>query len=701
MAGAAKIPTHTPLAAMPAVALDLETTGLDVKRDRIVQIAAVAMSGTAVLESPRMDRIVDPGVPIPESSTRIHGLSGKDIAGAPTFAALVDELREILSGRVVIGHHIAFDLAVLRNEAARAAIAWSEPPALDIAMLVGALAPSLPDLGLETVAKHVGVAITGRHSALGDGMAAAEIFALLIPLLRERDIRTLGEAQAFAARRDDLLRHQVEQGWHASSGKAADHETPSFRIDSYAFQRRLRDLMSAPPVFAATDMTLREAASAMIDRHIGALLVGDPGRPPDGIVTERDLLRAASRNAADPDRATVGEVMSAPVASMGPGELLYRALARMDRLGVRHLCVVDDQGVAVGMVSQRDLLQHRARAATVIDDALAEADSIQSLAAAYGRVPPAAAQLSNDGLSGAEVARMVSAELRALSARALQFALRQLEDEGHGAPPAAWCFVLLGSAGRGESLLGADQDNALVHAGADGDDAWFAKLGERVSACLDEAGVPRCKGGVMAANAAWRGTRAVWRDRIAGWLRRARPEDLLNVDIFFDLVPVAGDLALGRALHRDAVQEASQHPAFLALLAASVQAFTPRFGLFGKLLSDEGRIDLKRNGLLPLVGFARALALRIGSTTRPTPERIQDAVRAGRLGDHDAALLVETHATLMSYVLRQQLIDIEAGVVPSNRVAFATLSRDERDDLRGRLHSLDAIVGQVRSMTTR
>jgi DNA polymerase-3 subunit epsilon/CBS domain-containing protein len=701
MAGAAKIPKHTPLAALPAVALDLETTGLDVKRDRIVQIAAIAMSGAAILESPRIDRIIDPGVPIPEASTRIHGLSDKDIATAPTFAGLANELRQILSGNVVIGHHIAFDLAVLRNEAARAAIVWSEPPALDIAMLVGALAPSLPDLGLETVAKHVGVAIKGRHSALGDSMAAAEIFARLIPLLRERDIRTLGEAQAFAARRDDLVRRQVEQGWHAPSSKEPDRETPSFRIDSYAFQRRLRDLMSAPPVFATPDMTLREAAAAMIERHIGALLIGEAERPPEGIVTERDLLRATSRNTADPDQTRVGEVMSTPVASMGPGELLYRALARMDRLGVRHLCVVDDEGVAVGMVSQRDLLQHRARATTVIDDALAEADSIQSLAAAYGRVPPAAAQLSVDGLNGAEVARMVSAELRALSARAVHFALRQIENEGHGAPPAPWCFVLLGSAGRGESLLGADQDNALIHSGAAGDDAWFARLGERVSACLDAAGVPRCKGGVMAANAPWRGTGADWRERVAGWLRRARPEDLLNVDIFFDLIPVAGELTLGRALHRDAVQEASRHPAFLALLAASVQAFTPRFGLFGKLLSEEGRIDLKRNGLLPLVGFARALALRIDSTTRPTPERIRDAVGAGRLGDHDAALLVETHAILMSYVLRQQLIDIGDGVVPSNRVALATLSRDERADLRIRLHSLDAIVGQVRSMMSR
>jgi DNA polymerase III alpha subunit (gram-positive type) len=136
-------------------------------------------------------------------------------------------LSGMLAGRVVIGHHIAFDLAILRNEAERAGVEWSEPPALDVAMLTGALSPSLPDLGLETVAKHLGVSVKGRHSAFGDAMAAVEIFVRLIPLLRERNIRTLSEAQTFAARREDLLRRQTEMGWHALLTKVAIQEEPA------------------------------------------------------------------------------------------------------------------------------------------------------------------------------------------------------------------------------------------------------------------------------------------------------------------------------------------------------------------------------------------------------------------------------------------------------------------------------------------
>src|SRR5512146_2681621 len=184
---------HTALAALPAVVLDLETTGLDVTRERVVQIGAVAMLGAKILEEPRLDQLVNPGIPIPPSATRIHGLTDGDVAGAPDFAAYAPVLREFISGRVVIGHNIAFDLAILRHEAARVGIEWHEPPALDLVLLAGALEPSLPDLALETVARLLGVTIQGRHTALGDCLATAEAYSRLLPRLREDDVRTLGE----------------------------------------------------------------------------------------------------------------------------------------------------------------------------------------------------------------------------------------------------------------------------------------------------------------------------------------------------------------------------------------------------------------------------------------------------------------------------------------------------------------------------
>ena len=376
MPGTRPPPSHTALAALPAVALDLETTGLDAARDRVVQIGAVAMHGPAVRSEPRLDTHVDPGVPIPVLATRIHGLTGAAVAGAPRLGELFDSLLEVLEGRVAVGQNIRFDLAVLRHEAARAGVPWRDPPALDVAHLAGALDRGLVDLGLESLANRFGVTIEARHDALGDALAAAGIFAALVPRLREADVRTLGEAEAFAAERADLVRREVEAGWHSMPGDATDAApVPALaRIDSFLYRRRLDEVMAAPARSIRPDGSLRKAARMMTEHRIGALLVAGDHPRPAGIVTERDLLRAATDPRVDPDVATVSSIMSAPVQSMRGDEMLYRALGRMDRLGLRHLCVADPSGVPIGMVSQRDLLHHRASAAAELGDAVACAE---------------------------------------------------------------------------------------------------------------------------------------------------------------------------------------------------------------------------------------------------------------------------------------------------------------------------------------
>ena len=694
-------PLHTPLAGLPALVLDLETTGLDVTRDRIVQIGALAMQGAHLLDEPRLNQRVAPRIPIPAQASAIHGLHDDDVAGAPAFAELVPGLQELLAGRIVIGHHVGFDLAVLRHEAARAGIEWRDPPALDVAMLLGALEPALPDLDLETVAAHLGVEVAGRHDAMGDCMSTARSFARLLPRLRQAEVRTLGEAWSFMARRDDLVLQQARAGWDTPAGAQAPQPAPGPRLDAFVFERRLHELMSSPPVYIDAGASLAEAARAMVEQRIGALLVGAPGAPAEGILTERDLLRAAAADASALERTPVAARMSTPVVCLGDDEMLYRALARMDRLNMRHLCITDHDGVAVGIVSQRDLLHDRARAAAALDDAVAVAGNAAELARAYGGVADVAAGLVSEGSGGRDVARVVSAELRALIARAGELAAARMQSEGFGAAPAAWCLLVLGSGGRGESLLVADQDNALIHQGSSGDDAWFAPLGEHVAELLDTAGVPRCKGGVMAANQQWRGSDAQWRERVDTWLRRARPEDLLNVDIFFDLEPVGGDTRLGRTLHREAVAAAQRSAPFIGLLAASVQSLAPRFGWLRRLPSQDGRIDLKRDGLLPLVSLARVLALCIGSTARNTPDRLDEAAEAGRLPAGDARALVELHGHLLDAVLAQQLADLAQGIPPGSRVVERAIERDRHDRILDGLRRLAQVLQELRGAVAR
>ncbi|MGW8247304.1 MAG: DUF294 nucleotidyltransferase-like domain-containing protein [Acidiferrobacterales bacterium] len=693
-------PSHTPLVALPTLVLDLETTGLDVRNDRVIQVAAIYMQGDRLTDRFEIDTLVNPTISIPTQSTAIHKIQDVDVAGAPLFPAIAGRLKSLFSGHVVIGHNIGFDIAILRHEFARAELSWHEPPIIDLGQLMGALQRSLPDLGFETVASALGVEIRDRHSAHGDCRAAAEVWAKMVPMLRDREIRTLGEAQALASERQDLVLHQAQAGWFTAPDELVTvrSQATTPRIDSYVFEKQLGDVMSSPPIFIEPTTPIRQAMRKMVEHKIGALLIGEAGKAPLGIVTENNLLRVVAKGELDLDQTPVNKVMSSPVVAMRFDEMLYRALGRMDHMNIRHLCVNDKYDLPVGMVSQRDLLRHRARGPDMLRDALATAKDIPELAAAYADVKPVASHLLAEDLDGVEIARVISSELQGLTARAVTLCMEAMKADGHGEPPADWCVLVLGSGGRGESLLGADQDNALIHAGSEADDAWFAELGQRLADTLDATGLPRCKGGVMVSSPPWRGTIAQWRSRIGEWLRRASPADILSVDIFFDLVSVAGNTELARQVHTDAVQVASRSPAFLGLLAQATRSVAPRFSLLGNLSLDEGRLNLKRDGLLPLVSLARTLALRIGSRSRATPERLRDIVAAGRLGEKDGERLIQLHGLILTLILKQQLEDIEQGKPTGNSVLYRELGSDVQQQLKQGLRRLDTVVNEIQSL---
>ena len=75
----------TPLIALNAVALDTETTGLDASKARIVQIGALALAGGRIHDGATLDLLVDPGIPIPSASSRIHNITNAMVRSSPQF----------------------------------------------------------------------------------------------------------------------------------------------------------------------------------------------------------------------------------------------------------------------------------------------------------------------------------------------------------------------------------------------------------------------------------------------------------------------------------------------------------------------------------------------------------------------------------------------------------------------------------------
>lgn len=203
----------TLLTELPVTVLDLETTGLDPARDRIVAIGAVRMHGPAIFRAATIDCLVNPGVPIPRASTAIHGIGDSTVAAAPSIAVQLPRLMELVGGSIVVGHSIGFDLATLSAEAARAGVPWEAPLALDSLQIVAALDPREKALDLEDVVARHGLAVLGRHTALGDALMTAELWRGLIARLADRGVRTFGQARAFAATATRVIARQRARGW--------------------------------------------------------------------------------------------------------------------------------------------------------------------------------------------------------------------------------------------------------------------------------------------------------------------------------------------------------------------------------------------------------------------------------------------------------------------------------------------------------
>lgn len=477
------------------------------------------------------------------------------------------------------------------------------------------------------------------------------------------------------------------------------NETPPLaRIDSFAYRHRLAEVMSQPVLTGTADLTVGRAAELMDAGAKSSLVVVDRDGRAIGIFTERDLLRLVARHRVEARDLPLGQVMASPVRTVSEDAFLFVALGRMSRLGLRHLVVVDAEDRPVGMVTARILMKIRVTDALVIGDSVSDADSAAEMEKARRQLPDLAHSLLGEGVSARDVAAVISQVLRDMSARAAELAQTSMLADGWGPAPASWCLLVLGSGGRGESLLAFDQDNALIHQGGPADELWFAELGKRLNDILAAAGIPYCEGEVMARNPQWRRSLESWKDEVWRWVHEPANQTVMNCDIFFDFVPVYGDRWLAEELRRHAIATAGGSPFFLQYLALNAAQLEVPIGIFGEFVTTHKRLNAKKQGLLPLVSAARAKAIRAGFAVTSTYGRYAALCDAGGMHPEDLRSLSEAHELILRAMLEQQLADIAAGIEPSARIEPRRFDRGFQSRLRGafkRIRLLKTLVGSL------
>jgi len=130
------------------------------------------------------------------------------------------------------------------------------------------------------------------------------------------------------------------------------------------------------------------------------------------------------------------------------------------------------------------------------------------------------------------------------------------------------------------------------------------------------------------------------------------------------------------------IDDAENNQLFMAHLARVSLRFKPPLGLFRRIQTEDGRLDLKKRGIASIVAAARVYALEAGTRQRTTRERLEAAMETGKLGRDIGQNLIETYRYLLQLRLQEQLDLIRAGEEPSNSIRLSRLSSLQQRHLK-------------------
>ncbi len=195
-----------PLSELCFVVFDTETTGLLPHKDEVVQIGAVRVLRGRIIPGEILNTLVDPGIPIPPASTRVHKVSDAMVAGAPRIDKAGRAFHQFAQDAVIVAHNAPFDMAFLRRHAKAMGVSWDHP-ILDTVLVSAVIFGASETHTLDALCERLDVTIPEalRHTALGDAQATAEVLCKMLPMLLARGMTTFGDVIAETRKHGRLL----------------------------------------------------------------------------------------------------------------------------------------------------------------------------------------------------------------------------------------------------------------------------------------------------------------------------------------------------------------------------------------------------------------------------------------------------------------------------------------------------------------
>jgi CBS domain-containing protein len=328
------------------------------------------------------------------------------------------------------------------------------------------------------------------------------------------------------------------------------------------------------------------------------------------------------------------------------------------------------------------------------------ASNLDDLEAASRRTRDLAALMMNHGAHAVQVSRILSSSADDVVRKAVEFIVEEM-----GPPPLPFDIMLMGSLGRSEVTLHADQDHAIIYpdvpeAEAETVQAYFLGIGSRLADLLAAAGYPYCEGKIMASEPACCQSLSAWCATFDRWITSMEAEDLLHAKIFFDFRSALGEGTLVPALQAHLQKTLTAQPRFYPLLAHNILLFEPPINTFGNLVLqdvDDARSAFDIKGVLAqVVDITRLRALQHGVSPASTLERLDALAASDHLNQQTMSDTADAFMTLLDLRLKHQARRRTNKLDVDNMVDPETLNDVEMKALKQSFNHLKAMQESMR-----
>lgn len=176
--------------------LDVETTGLSARNNRVIEIGIVKVKSLKITE--KYTTLINPGCDIPYFITQFTGIGNSDVEYSPSFYDTAEEIEEFIGNSIICGHNLSFDEGFLRYEFIRNGYEPLSNLTVCTLKLARKTLPSLKSKSLGSVSNYLKIINNDAHRALSDAEATAKILIKLIKKLsKEKGIKTLQQLLEF------------------------------------------------------------------------------------------------------------------------------------------------------------------------------------------------------------------------------------------------------------------------------------------------------------------------------------------------------------------------------------------------------------------------------------------------------------------------------------------------------------------------